>query len=169
MFKVIEDISVFLLKHPTKTYALRDTSTIDRIVVHQTDTSDNGKFSAYSVANYHVNTNDWAGIGYHYFIVDDGSIFQTNRDEVISYHASGYNSRSVSVAITGDHVCNDSSDNYDLLTKEKYNALVYTLAKISNRYNLPSSSIIGHTETGSPKPCPNLNLDQLRSDVKKKD
>ena len=66
MFKVIEDLSQFLLKHPTKTYAFRDTSSIDRIVVHQTAGEDEGKFTAYNIANDHVNNNDWAGIGYHY-------------------------------------------------------------------------------------------------------
>tara|TARA_R110000803_G_scaffold149543_2_gene214951 strand:- start:78 stop:587 length:510 start_codon:yes stop_codon:yes gene_type:complete len=169
MFNIIQDISGNLLKHATKTYAFRDTKTIDRIVVHQTDSADQGKFSAYNVANYHVNTNNWAGIGYHYFITDDGSVYQTNQDDVVSYHASGYNNRSLSVAITGDHVCSSGDDNYDVISKEKYNALVFVLAKISNQYNIPSESIIGHNETGSPKPCPNLNLEQLRSDVKKKD
>ncbi len=51
---------------------------------------------------------------------------------------------------------------------EKYNALVFLLAKLSNKYNLKTDDIIGHTETGSPKSCPNLNLTQLRLDVKKK-
>ena len=54
------------------------------------------------------------------------------------------------------------------MDKKKYNALVYLLAKLCNKYNLNLSDIIGHNETGSPKSCPNLNMDQLRSDVKKK-
>lgn len=169
MFNIIKDISGNLLSHPSKRYSFRNTNTIDRIVVHQTDSADRGSFSPYYTANYHVNTNDWAGIGYHYFITDDGSVYQTNQDDVVSYHASGYNNRSLSVAITGDHVCSSGDDNYDVISKEKYNALVFVLAKISNQYNIPSESIIGHTETGSPKSCPNLNLEQLRSDVKKKD
>ena len=166
MFKIIKDISQFLLKHPTKTYAFRDTSTIDKIVVHQTDTEDQGKFTAYNIANYHVNNNDWAGIGYHYLITDDGSIFKTNDEDKISYHASGYNSRSIGVAITGDHTI--GSDNYDIVDKKNYNALVYVLAKLCNKYNLNVSDIIGHNETGSTNICHNLKMDQLRVDVKKK-
>lgn len=168
MFKTIQNLSPYLLQHPTKRYSFRDTSTIDKIVIHQTDAEDMGAFSPYATANYHVNNNDWAGIGYHYYIIDDGTIFQTNDDNVISYHASGYNARSLSVVITGLHRCSASDDNYEILNDKKYNALVYTLAKLTNRYNLPSSAIIGHTETGSPKSCPNLNMDQLRADVKKK-
>ena len=167
MFKIIKNISIYLLKHATKRYAFRDTKTIDTIVVHQTDTPDQGRFTAYSIANYHVNTNGWAGIGYHYLITDDGNIYQTNDDDLTTYHASGYNSHSIGVAITGDHTLS-CSDNYDIIDDKKYNALVYLLAKLSNKYNISTSKIIGHTETGSPKPCPNLNLDQLRSDVKKK-
>tara|TARA_R100001086_G_C11812073_1_gene251808 strand:+ start:629 stop:1177 length:549 start_codon:yes stop_codon:yes gene_type:complete len=168
MFKTIKDISIYLKKHPVKVYQFRDTSTIDRIVVHQTDTADMGEYSPYYVAKYHVDTNGWAGIGYHYFITEDGNIYQTNRDDIISYHATGYNGRSLGVVITGEHQCSPADDNYLILNKEKYNALVFTLAKLTNKYNLPSSAIIGHTETGSPKSCPNLNMDQLRSDVKKK-
>ena len=129
MFKVITDLSNFLLKHPTKRYAFRDTSTIDRIVVHQTAGADQGKFTAYNVANDHVNNNDWAGIGYHYLITDGGNIYQTNEDNIISYHASGWNSRSIGVAITGNHTLGQSIDS------KKYNALVYLLAKLCNKYN----------------------------------
>ena len=163
MFKVITDLSNFLLKHPTKRYAFRDTSTIDRIVVHQTAGEDQGKFTAYNIANDHVNNNDWAGIGYHYLITDGGNIYQTNEDNIISYHASGWNSRSIGVAITGNHTLGQSIDS------KKYNALVYLLAKLCNKYNLSVDQIVGHNETGSPKSCPNLNMDQLRSDVKKKE
>ena len=56
MFKIVKDISNFLLKHPSKTYAFRDTSSIDSIIIHQTDTPDQGNFTPYHIANYHVNT-----------------------------------------------------------------------------------------------------------------
>ena len=168
MFKIITDLSNFLLKHPTKRYAFRDPSEIDKIVIHQTDTEDQGKFTAYNIANYHVNTNDWAGIGYHYLITDDGSIYKTNDENLVSYHASGWNNRSIGIAITGDHVVGSQNDNYDIISKKKYNALVYLLAKLCDKYNLSVDDIVGHNETGSPKSCPNLNLSQVRSDVKKK-
>ena len=130
MFKVIQDLSLFLLKHPSKRYSFRDTNTINTIVVHQTATEDNGQFTAYDIARFHVNTNDWAGIGYHYLITDNGAIYKTNDENVISYHASGFNSNSIGVAITGNH------DLGDEISTKKYNALVYLLAKLSNKYNI---------------------------------
>ena len=39
----------------------------------------------------------WAGIGYHYFIIKDGTIYQTQPDYVISNHASSYNDNSLGV------------------------------------------------------------------------
>ena len=163
MFNIITDLSNFLLKHPTKRYAFRNTSSINNIVVHQTDGADQGKFTAYNIANDHVNHNDWAGIGYHYLITDGGNIYQTNPDDVVSYHASGWNTTSIGVAITGQHSLGDEIDT------KKYKALVYLLAKLCNKYNLNADQVVGHNETGSPKSCPNLDLDQLRSDVKKKE
>ena len=168
MFKLIKDISTYLLKHPSKRYSFRLPSTINKIIIHQTDSEDMGSFSPYYTANYHVNNNDWAGIGYHYYIIDDGTIYQTNEDNIISYHASGQNTESLSVAITGGHRCELDDDNYTIINKKKYNALIFLLAKLSNKYNIAVDKILGHTEVGSPKSCPNLNLSQLRSDVKKK-
>ena len=170
MFKIISNISNYLLKHPTKRYQFRDTKTISNIIIHQTDSEDQGTFSPYITAQYHVNTNDWAGIGYHYYILDDGTIFQTNDDNLITYHASGYNTNSLGVAITGEHTCSyeEPENNYDIIGKKKYNALVYTLATLSNKYFISVDKIKGHSETGSPKSCPNLNMVQLRNDVKKK-
>jgi N-acetylmuramoyl-L-alanine amidase len=168
MINIVNDISGYLLKHPSKTYSFRDTNTIDKIVIHQTDTEDQGKFSAYAIASFHVNTNNWPGIGYHYIITEDGNIYKTSSEDLITYHASNYNNRSIGVAITGLHRCSADDDNFEVISKKKYKALIFLLAKLSNEFNINTDNIIGHTETGSPKSCPNLNMDQLRSDVKKK-
>ena len=168
MFRVIKDISNYLLKHPTDRYNNRNTDTIDTIVVHQTDTLDQGAFTPYDIANYHVNNNGWAGIGYHFMITDEVKIYQTNPTTSISYHASDYNTRSIGVAITGNHTTGSTSSNADIIGKKKYNALIYLLAKLSLEYNVKTKNIIGHTETGSPKSCPNLIMPQLRDDVAKK-
>lgn len=165
----VKDIENFLLKHPTKTYAFRDTATINKIIVHQTDGADSGAFTPYEIANYHVNDNDWAGIGYHYVIIDTGQIYLTQNPNKISYHASGNNTESIGVAITGSHRLTDLDvDNADLIGKKEYNSLIYLLAKLKEKYNIPYENIIGHNETSTLKSCPNLNMRAVRSDVKKK-
>lgn len=170
---VIKDITLYLPTHPTQVYAKRNLSEIDTIVVHQTDSKDSGKFGAYDIARYHVNNNGWAGIGYHYYIIKDGSIFQTQPDYVISNHASNYNATSLGIVITGDHRLPNSKDytcgdNEGMLGKTQYKSLVWTLAKLQIRHSIPFENILAHGQTGSSKSCPNLNMEQLKLDVKKK-
>jgi len=164
----VKDISNFLVSHPTNTYDLRNTDTINTIVIHQTDGADNGSFTPYDIAQYHTNGNNWAGIGYHYVIIDSGQIYQTQPDNKISYHASGYNTNSIGITITGDHRRNNNEENSTLISNKEYKSLVYLVAKLKEKYNIPVENIIGHNETGSPKSCPNLDMNQFRGDVKKK-
>lgn len=164
----VKDISNQLLTHPSKTYSFRNLDTINTIVIHQTDADDRGSFTPYEIAHYHVNTNDWAGIGYHYVIIDSGQIYKTQDINKITYHASGYNTQSLGIAVTGDHRRTSNETNRDLIGKKEYNSLVYLVARLKEKYNVPYANIIGHFETGSPKSCPNLDMEALRGDVKKK-
>lgn len=43
------------------------------------------------MAYYHVNSRGWPGIGYHYVVMDDGTIYLTNYHTTKSYHAGNYN------------------------------------------------------------------------------
>lgn len=165
----VKDISSFLTTNPNVSpYSVRDTKTIDHIVIHQTDGQDLGDFTPYNIAQYHVQNNNWAGIGYHYVIIDSGQIFQTQNTNKISYHASGYNTNSIGVTITGAHRIDDGNTNTDIVAKKEYKSLVYLVAKLKEKYNVPLENIIGHNETGSPKSCPNLDMNEFRGDVKKK-
>lgn len=87
-----------LPKHPTKVYSKRTPQQVQQIVLHHY--ASNGTPQA--IANYHVNTRDWAGIGYHFTINRDGTISQVNQLDTISYHVSGQNTKSVGVALEGD-------------------------------------------------------------------
>tara|TARA_Y100000310_G_C20429867_1_gene690937 strand:+ start:235 stop:765 length:531 start_codon:yes stop_codon:yes gene_type:complete len=164
---VIKDITLYLPTHPTQVYAKRNLSEIDTIVVHQTDSKDSGKFGVYDIARYHVNNNGWAGIGYHYYIIKDGKIFKTQEPSTISYHASNWNTRSIGVVITGDHRYNSSKTNEEIIGNTQYKALVWTLAKLQTQ--LPNkANILSHGELSTSKSDPNLNMEQLKLDVKKK-
>ena len=171
---IIENLVLYLPSHPTLVYPKRDVKDIKYLIIHKTDSEDKGKFHAYDTARYHVDNRGWAGIGYHYFIIKDGSIFQTQPDYVISNHASNYNSTSLGIVITGDHRLPNSKDytcgdNEGMLGKTQYKALVWTLAKLQIRHSIPFENILAHGQTGSSKSCPNLNMEQLKEDVKKKD
>ena len=63
------------------------------IVLHHADAE---KFSVYQCHACHLN-NGWAGIGYHYYITKDGTIWEGRPDNTVGAHASGGNSDSIGI------------------------------------------------------------------------
>ncbi len=157
-----------LLIHPTKKYATRDLSKVDTIIVHQTDGYDKGINSVYGTANYHVETKKWPGISYHRFITDDGEIYKTNNLETKSYHAGGYNERSVGVVVTGRHRFDSSKSNEEIIGTTKYKSLVNSIVNLLRELPNKDIKIISHASVSTERSDPNLDMDQLREDVKKK-
>ncbi len=83
------DVVDSLPKHPTLPPYERRTSPVRRVVIHHTDTP--STMTVRQIADYHVNGErrdangnlvkaQWPGIGYHYVIGPDGTIYQTNRE-----------------------------------------------------------------------------------------
>ena len=89
-----------LTKHKTKKYRSRRIDGIKYIVVHHTLTGPSAMPRA--IANYHVHTNNWPGIGYAYFIASDGRVFKTNNVGTMSYHVGKYNRESLGICLAGN-------------------------------------------------------------------
>ena len=102
----IIDIVDDLPKHATKKYALRLPTDITTLTIHHTVSPPDRSIE--SIAAYHVDSNDWPGIGYHFVLKDDGRICQTNYLTTKSYHAGSSaapgdeNAISVGIALQGD-------------------------------------------------------------------
>ena len=102
----IIDIVDDLPKHATKKYALRLPTDITTLTIHHTVSPPDRSIE--SIAAYHVDSNDWPGIGYHFVLKDDGRIYQTNYLTTKSYHAGSLaapgdeNAISVGIALQGD-------------------------------------------------------------------
>ncbi|NOX63278.1 MAG: hypothetical protein GXP42_15240 [Chloroflexi bacterium] len=95
----ILDIVDDLPQHPTEKYYKR-TQPITTLVVHHT--TGRSTLTPYDIARYHVNSRGWPGIGYHYLIAADGTIFQCQRHETHSYHVGAANGYSVAVSLIGE-------------------------------------------------------------------
>ncbi len=54
------------------------------------------------IHNYHKNTLKWAGIGYHFYIRTDGSIYRGRPENMIGAHATGSNSDSIGICFEGN-------------------------------------------------------------------
>jgi N-acetylmuramoyl-L-alanine amidase len=136
-----------------KAYPRRALSMIDCIVVHHSATLSG---SPKAFADYHVKHNKWPGIGYHYVIGKAGEVWMTNTPDTISYHATGYNSRSIGVCMVGnfDQQPFGGAQKTALLALLRYLLDVYPGVKF----------LLGHYETGAKKSCPgkHVDMDELR-------
>jgi len=61
-----------------------------------------GTMSTTAIHNYHRNVRGWAGIGYHFHILLDGTIDRGRPIGIIGAHAGGHNSDSIGIAIQGN-------------------------------------------------------------------
>ncbi len=89
-----------LAKHATDHYPTRTLSQISGIVVHHSAVP--ASVGAARIAKYQVEKQGWPGVGFHYFIYDDGRIEQTQPLEVISKHAGDANPTSVGICLAGN-------------------------------------------------------------------
>ncbi len=96
----IVDIASELPHFLERYYATRYLSGIQGHVVHHTATR--ASLTAEEAANYHVHTKGWPGIGYHFYIPPDGTIYQTNPLDVASYHVGNLNDRYIGTALAGN-------------------------------------------------------------------
>lgn len=155
MIKInIIDVRNQLVQHPNKTYNKRSLDSIKYIAIHHSATKGgNGD----SFARYHVNNNNWPGIGYHYVILADGKIEWTNDLTTVSYHVGEHNSQAIGICLVGDF----TASQLPLAQKEALKELCqYLLEKL----NLTITDVKGHNEFSSSKTkCPGLDMEQLRA------
>ncbi|MGC9335864.1 MAG: N-acetylmuramoyl-L-alanine amidase, partial [Anaerolineae bacterium] len=89
-----------LPKHETKRYQTRPLCDIHTIVVHHSAAP--AHVGPESIAKYHVSSLDWPGIGYHFVVAEDGTPYQTNTLETVSYHAVQANATGLGVCFLGN-------------------------------------------------------------------
>lgn len=143
----IRDITDTLMKNPNEHYTTRHLNQIDKIIIHHSGTTSG---SPESYARHHVETRGWPGIGYHYVIQKDGTIYQTNRWETVSYHTSGQNTGSIGVCLTG---------NYN--TQQPPQAQMNAAAKLVRylRNNIQQGLMLNQHRQYQQTSCPGANLD----------
>ncbi len=97
---IIEVVTDKLAKHPTETYQTRELADISFLVLHHSAVP--ASVGAARIAAYQVDKQGWPGIGFHYFIYDDGRIEQTQPLEAIAYHAGDANATSIGICLAGN-------------------------------------------------------------------
>jgi len=137
---------------------------VQRIIIHHSLTSDGQVVDWKAIRKYHIETNKWNDIGYHWGIelVGNKYVVQKGRAEyVVGSHCLGQNDKSIGICVVG---------NYDLgePPEAALNLLAELCADICKRYKLTSNDIFTHNRFASYKSCPGRRfpMDKLKSKVK---
>lgn len=93
------DLSDSLKSSKLHSYNSRIPSRVERLVLHH---SAHPTWSVYDIAEYHVSTNKWPGIGYHIGISQKGDVFICNKLSNQSYHVAGKNFNSIGICCFGN-------------------------------------------------------------------
>lgn len=125
------------------------------LIVHHLE-AEGVNWTVETIHNMHKNENGWAGIGYHYYIRLDGSIFKGRPDSAIGAHCQGCNLNTLGVSFEGNY------DNRTEMPIEQFNAWCELKEYLCNKYG--NMSVYGHREKGSSE-CPGANfpLEKVKS------
>lgn len=137
-----DEMSIDIIDAGLKFGALTKRTVTDRIILHHAA----GNGSVESVHNYHKGLG-WSGIGYHYYVRKDGSIYRGRPEEMVGGHTSGYNYCSIGVCAEGNFQTDVMSD----AQREAIRALVLD---IRTRY--PDTQTIRHKDVAATA-CPGKN------------
>lgn len=160
MFSYCIDKRNTLLRHKTKKYKKVPLTKKTHIAIHHSATV-TGSAEAY--ARWHVNKNDWPGIGYHFVIEQNGDVIWCNDVDTVSYHVGDSNGFAVGICLTGDFTQMEP-------TAEQWESLKKLVNDLKKYLNIPYTNIWGHQEFPgySWKHCPALDMNAVREMFKSK-
>jgi len=93
------DLRSELPRHPVAKYRRRKLEAIERVVIHHSGVA--ADVGPERIAAYHVNNRGWPGIGYHFCIGADGTIYWCNDLEAVSYHVAEQNADTLGICLLG--------------------------------------------------------------------
>jgi len=154
----IIDVVDRLPRHPSRRYASRPPGSIKQIVMHHSATrplSVDGLADAEAFARYHIQDRGWPGIGYDYVVGANGTVYKTNRNDVVNYHAGNANRISLGICLVG---------NFDLggPPAPQWQSAVALVRELVTAYRIPVQRVIGHREVPAAKSCPGRQFDMIR-------
>ena len=137
---------------------MADLNQVDFIGIHHTSVEHNQDVE--TIHNFHFNTNGWLAIGYHFYIMQGGEIYEGRPLNKRGAHIRGENHRSIGVCVAGNFDVQDIIKDFP----EQYQSLVKLLRWLKSEY--PHANIKPHTHF-SGKTCPGSNfpMDKLINDV----
>ena len=121
---------------------------IDLLIVHCTATKAGQPVRVSDIDRYHRSIG-FNGVGYHYVVLEDGTIERGRDESIAGAHCRGYNAHSIGVAYAGG--LDAGGRPADTRTAAQRVALRTLLGELKRRY--PDARIAGHREFAA-KACP---------------
>ena len=141
---------------------------IDTIILHCSATKPGMKVDAKVIDQWHRDRG-WMGIGYHYVILEDGTVQRGRPIEEPGAHCKGWNERSIGICYVGG--LDARGQPADTRTPEQRKAMKRLVRRLLMRF--PDARVMGHRDTSpdrngdgriSPdeyvKACPCFDVDQ---------
>ena len=131
----------------------------DMIILHHIEASRPGStIPIEDVHGWHLG-NGWIGIGYHFYVTKDGTIYRGRPEDAEGAHTIGYNQRSIGIAAEGKYETED-------MPYEQKQAITKLGIYIKNKYGI--NAVKGHGEVYSTN-CPGKNypLTEIRDSIMK--
>lgn len=119
---------------------------LEYIVIHHTAST--AKETVEQIHNFHINNNGWAGIGYHFYIRKDGTIYRGRPEEYIGAHCENYNSVSLGICLEGNFEIEQP-------TEKQLQSLSELIHNLKQKYG--NVQVIGHRDLNATA-CPGKNL-----------
>lgn len=118
----------------------------NRIILHNSGVS--VLQSVEVIHNYHKNSLGWAGIGYHFYVRKDGSVYRGRPEDTVGAHAYGSNSDSIGICFEGNF-------DEETMPEAQKRAGIELIAYLKEKYGI--SLVQGHRDVCNTS-CPGKNF-----------
>lgn len=147
------------------TYAT-DRRRIDKIAIHCSFSPQGRGDNAHDIDLWHTQKG-WDGIGYHYVILEDGTIQKGRWVDYAGAHVKGHNGNSIGICRIGGMDPNDKSKGKRDATPEQIKAIIDLSRVLINEYELSPDDVIGHNEYPKVwKTCPEMDMENIRENLR---
>ena len=131
-----------------KAFLPHDERRIDAIIVHCTATPPDMQVTVDDIDRWHK-ARGWKGIGYHYVVDLDGTVYRGRADRCVGAHCRGHNAHSIGVCYVGG--LDAQGRPADTRTPAQKEALLWLLTALKKQY--PNAKIYNHSRFAN-KDCP---------------
>ena len=132
---------------------------IDTIIIHCTATPPGMKVSVDDIDHWHKALG-WKGIGYHYVVDLDGTVYRGRSVDDVGAHCRGYNAHSIGVCYVGG--LDAQGHPADTRTPEQKEALRALVTALKKQY--PNAKVYSHKRFAN-KACPCFDAEREYGDL----